>query len=112
MTEIAIDVLAERLRAKRAGRGVREVARDIGISPATYSRVENNNLPDLETFTKLCEWVGIDPNEVLGVKSASDTSAPRVLVHFKNENVMPKELAAAMGEMILKAQKAMIEEKF
>jgi transcriptional regulator with XRE-family HTH domain len=112
MAEIAIELLAERLRTKRAARGVRAVAREIGISAATYSRVENNNMPDLETFRKLCEWVAIDPNEILGVTSATEVSAPRALVHFKNDNVMSKDVATALGEMILKAQKAMIDETY
>ena len=112
MGEIAIHVLGERLREKRAAQGVRQVARTIGISAATYSRVENGKLPDLETFRKLCQWVGLDPNEVLGVSSAESAPAGRALVHFKNDQEMSPEMAAAMGEMILKAQKAMIEGTF
>ena len=108
MAEIAIDLLATRLRQKRAARGVREVAKEIGISPATYSRVENRNLPDLETFTKVCEWVGIDPSEILKVKPQTDAATP--LVHFKNDIVMSQDLASAMGEMILLAQQAMIDD--
>jgi transcriptional regulator with XRE-family HTH domain len=112
MTEIAIGVLAERLKSKRAGQGVRAVAKEIGISAATYSRVENGNVPDLETFRKLCVWVAIDPNDILGVPNALESSTPRALVHFKNDDAMPPELARAMGEMILKAQQAMREDVF
>ncbi len=110
MAEIAIELLAKKLRDKRNEKGVRQVAKEIGISPATYSRVENNNLPDLETFRKLCDWVGMDPNEILKVKAEGQDSAPQV--HFKNDIVMSAEVAAAMGEMILKAQKAMHDESF
>jgi transcriptional regulator with XRE-family HTH domain len=107
MAKIAIDVLAAKLKAKRAARGVREVAREIGVSPATYSRVENGNLPDLETFTKLCEWVELDPNDVLDVKTSTD----RVQVHLRNQKEMPRDVAIAMGELILKAHRAMVEEE-
>jgi transcriptional regulator with XRE-family HTH domain len=110
MAEIAIEILASKLKEKRGGQGVRAVAKEIGISPATYSRVENNNLPDLETFRKLCGWVGIDPNEILRVDAASGNSAP--LVHFKNAAEMSPNVAQALSELIQKAQKALHDEHF
>lgn len=110
MAEIAIEILAAKLKEKRAGQGVRTVAKEIGVSPATYSRVENNNLPDLETFKKLCAWVGMDPNEILRVDAAPANPAP--LVHFKNAGEMPRDVANALGELIQKAQKAMHDEHF
>lgn len=58
--------LSSRLAAKRDLRGVREVAAEIGISPATVSRVERGHSPDLETFAKICRWLDVDPGEVLG----------------------------------------------
>jgi transcriptional regulator with XRE-family HTH domain len=110
--EIAIGVLADRLKVKRAGRGVRAVAKEIGISPATYSRVENKNLPDLLTFRRLCEWVGLDPNDVLGVRNVSGSATPSAMVHFKNNKTSSPEIAAALSEMILKAKAAMAADDF
>ena len=43
----AIESLARRIQEKRAGMGVRETAKEVGISPATLSRVENKKVPDL-----------------------------------------------------------------
>ena len=34
--------------------GLREFAKQAGVSLATLSRIENGNLPDIETFFKLC----------------------------------------------------------
>src|SRR5205809_6297369 len=59
------------VRERRGERGIREVAADIGISPATLSRVERGKLPDLDTFSKLCRWLQVDPAEVLGVEHGS-----------------------------------------
>jgi transcriptional regulator with XRE-family HTH domain len=112
MPEIAIGVLAEQLKIKRAGRGVRAVAKEIGISPATYSRVENENLPDLLTFRRLCEWVGIDPNAVLGIKNLSDATSTNAMVHFKDNKTSSPQVAAALGELILKAKAAMADDDF
>lgn len=54
--------LAHCVRTKRAGRGLREVAQEIGaISPATLSRVENEKAPDLLVFLHLCNWLAMAP---------------------------------------------------
>lgn len=41
--------------------GVREFANQVGISPSTFSRIENGKVPDLETFFKFCNWMGLSP---------------------------------------------------
>lgn len=43
--------------------GVREFAKQIGISAATLSRIENGKTPDIETFFKLCFWIKRNSNE-------------------------------------------------
>lgn len=43
--------------------GVREFAKEIGISAATLSRIENGKVPDIETFFKLCFWMKRSSNE-------------------------------------------------
>lgn len=38
---------------------VRQAAHEIGISAATFSRIQNGALPDIETFGKACKWLKI-----------------------------------------------------
>lgn len=38
-----------------------EAAKEIGISKATLSRIEKSKMPDMETFCKVCKWVGGKP---------------------------------------------------
>lgn len=40
-----------------------EAAKQTGVSKATLSRIENLKLPDIETFGKLCKWLGTDMNK-------------------------------------------------
>lgn len=42
----------------RGARGVREAAREIGISHATLSRVERGFAPDARTLQRVCAWLG------------------------------------------------------
>lgn len=49
------------IRKKRIG--VREFAKEINISASTLNRVEHGNMPDLETFFRLCKWMKRSTNE-------------------------------------------------
>lgn len=74
-TALSIEKLGRLIAAKRGARGVRAAAMDVGVSPATLSRVENGHMPDLETFAKICRWLGRDPREFLGL-DAEQNSTP------------------------------------
>ena len=45
---LTIDDFGRLLAKKRGIRGVRAAALDAGVTPATYSRVENGHMPDLQ----------------------------------------------------------------
>ena len=40
-----------------------QASKEIGISKATLSRIENGKFPDIETFAKVCLWLGSNPNK-------------------------------------------------
>jgi transcriptional regulator with XRE-family HTH domain len=98
------------LSEKRGEKGVREFARELGISPATLSRIERGKLPDLETFEKLCSALKIDPAEMLEIeveKPKARGSTPRFAepaVHFRAEAHFTPEAAQDLAALILAAQ--------
>ena len=110
MESIRIELLAKEIEERRAGMGIRETAKLVGISPATLSRVENQKIPDLETFSKICKWLGKDPALFLGLPTSPKAAAPTALVHFKKGAAIKKDSAKALGEMILAVQQALLEE--
>ena len=101
--------LGKLVARKRGKVGIRTTAREIGLSPATLSRVENGQLPDLENFTKLCRWLEVDPAGVLGFDPDA-LDRPTVAVHFRSQQTMVPETAAALQDLILAAQKRLTEE--
>ena len=107
MSEISMETLVQQLKEKRGGQGIRRIAEQIGISPATLSRVERGNLPDLETFGKICSWLELDPAAVLNIKPAK----PVVRVHFKKDQTVSRDTARALSDLILAAQAQMREEE-
>lgn len=111
MNSININNLSKRIQERRAGKGIREAAAEIGISPATLSRVENEKIPDLETFSKICGWLGEDPAIFLGLQPSHSSSTPTARVHFKKGTAIKADSAKALGEMILAAQQALLEEE-
>jgi len=104
---LPIAELGRLIAAKRGGRGIRAAAADVGISQATLSRVENGHMPDLATFAKICKWLDRDPREFLGLEMV-ETAAPaqKAVVHFRKKKTVTVETAAALGELILAAQRA------
>lgn len=101
------------LRERRGGRGIREVADEIGISPATLTRVEGGRLPDLMTFRKMCSWLKINPAEILGISSTtsegqseeSSLEGQTAAVHLRADQTLPAEAAADLATLIMVAHR-------
>jgi transcriptional regulator with XRE-family HTH domain len=105
---LTIDDFGRLIAKKRGSRGVRAAALDAGVSPATFSRVENGHMPDLHTFASLCKWLDRDPREFLGMETNEAPERPRAVVHFKKKKTVKIETAKALGELILAAQRAIL----
>ncbi len=104
---VNIDQLGKLIVAKREHEmlGVRAAAKAIGTSPASLSRIENGQVPDLETFAAICQWLEIDPNEFLGMK-VSEKNEPPAMVHLRKDKTTRLETAQALGALILSVQDA------
>lgn len=109
MTTLSLESLGRLVAKRRASNGVRVTAKEIGISAATLSRVENGHLPDLENFRLICDWLDIDPGSILGVKgSAQSPQQPSARVHFRKDETIKLETAQSLANMILAAQRALV----
>jgi transcriptional regulator with XRE-family HTH domain len=61
-----IERLASLTRSKRSKRGLKEVAREAGISsPSAIFRVEEGKIPNMATFQALCVWLNISPTDLV-----------------------------------------------
>jgi len=101
--------LGKLLMERRGDEGIREFAKKLGISPATLSRIENGKLPDLETFSKICDRLDLDPTDLLQVGKRTSTGAAAApltaAVHFKADAQLTPRAAQDLAKLILAAQK-------
>ena len=75
-----METLAALVRSKRLNRGLRETSAEIvTVSPSTISRVENGQIPDIDKFLALCDWLEIPPASLIKNSSATDNTQKEIL---------------------------------
>ena len=84
---------------------MRQAAEEIGISAATLMRIENGRTPDIETFGKVCQWLGTNPGDFLGFEPTGGSSSGeppiQISAHFRVERAPRPETASALARMLL-----------
>ena len=119
---VNLEKLAALLRTKRGDRGLRAVASEIGnVSASTLSRVEQGNVPDLETFMLLCKWLGVSPEDFMSgdkptsgmkMKMEAKLEVPEAIeAHLRADRTLPPATIKALSEMIRVAYLAAREGK-
>ncbi len=105
----SLKTLGRLVGEKRGKVGIRATAREIGLSPATLSRVENGQMPDLANFTKICRWLEVDPARVLGFEPET-LGRPVAAVHFRGQAAVSLPTAGALQELIINAQQMLSDD--
>lgn len=103
-TLLNTDKLSSMVKSKRGNRGLRAVAQEIGeVSASTLSRIEQGNVPDVETFLKICKWLDVSSEEFTDEKSnnSSEISTQQIiLAHLRADRTLSKKTVQALAEMI------------
>ena len=99
--------LGEMIKSKRNSTGLRETAKEIGnISASTLSRIEQGNLPDVETFLKLCDWLEVSPDYFKFSEDSSEAQKEKVIIaHLRADKNLKPETANSLIRMIELAYK-------
>lgn len=105
MHSINIEALSAMLKSKRGIRGLREVSKEISeeiglVSVSTLSRVENGNIPDIDTYLKICKWLEV-PMDFFSTASDKEGSAKqKVVANLRADKTLPTEIAEALIKMV------------
>lgn len=96
------------LKTKRAGRGLRTVAEEIGgVSASTLSRIEQGNVPDLESFMRICQWLGVSADVFRPTSPRDSLEASEVIeAHLRADRTLHPDAVDALSQMIRFAYKA------
>lgn len=114
-----LESLGAAVRERRGAKRLRETAAEIGIGAATLLRVEGGRIPDVLTFGKICQWLGVDPATFLGADEGTRRKVIpgrdlqqhlQVSAHLKADQTPKPETVKALAEMIILAANAHNEE--
>lgn len=109
--------LAAMVRTKRGSRGLREIAAELGnVSPSTLSRIENEKMPDMETFLLLCDWLRVPPGEFLKDTDNNEVSSEldmseRVVIQLRADKSLDPAIANALASLVKAAYRDLKQEE-
>ena len=122
-SEIDLDHFSAVVKAKRGGKGLRLTADEIGgISAPTLSRIEQGNMPDLDTFVRICRWLDKSPNSfvlndagqsesIIGAQGSASDPPQKIEAYLRAEKTLPPETIQALSSMVKLAYRAAAEGK-
>lgn len=91
--------LSNMIKSKRGKTGLRETAGQIGISAPTLSRIEQGNLPDIETYVKICEWLNVSSDHFTTIKHDNNTKDV-VIASLRAEKTLSQETVESLVNFI------------
>jgi transcriptional regulator with XRE-family HTH domain len=96
------DLLAGMVKNKRGDKGLRTVAEEINVSSATLSRIEQGKIPDVETFIKICNWLGVSTDTFItgNSKKKAVSTKDQVLAHLRADRELDKPTVNMLITMI------------
>lgn len=111
-TYLDVKKLASLVRKKRGSRGLRATSKEIGnVSPSTLSRVESEKMPDMETFTALCDWLEVPPSELFKTTEDSELETPDMIsIQLRADKNLDPAIANALASLVKAAYKDLSEE--
>jgi len=84
--------------------GIRAAAAEIGISAATLSRIERGHVPDVNTLSKICAWLDVEPGRYLGapeqIKNHDDSALE---IAFKKGQTFSPQTSKSLASLIMAA---------
>lgn len=108
--EINVTALGEAIQRQREAQKltVRAAAEKMeGVSPSTLSRIERGNLPDLDTYMRICRWLDVDPAhfavQPVGKSEPERVSALNkedIIVHLRADRLLNQQTRDALITMI------------
>jgi transcriptional regulator with XRE-family HTH domain len=114
-TTVDVEALYAALDNKRKAQGTswREIARQLDVSPSTFSRMAQGRRPDVDTFATLLRWLGMPAESFMrGTAASAATEEPVTMVSSylrSARNVKPED-AEALEDIFRAAYNRLVRE--
>jgi transcriptional regulator with XRE-family HTH domain len=116
-TTVDVEALYAALDSKRKTHETswREVARELEISPSTFSRMAQGRRPDVDTFATLLRWLGMPAESFMRSTrgdSAATAAEPVAMIssYLRSARNIEPEDADALEEIFRAAYKRLVRE--
>lgn len=91
------------LKNQRGYKSLRTVAKEIdGVSSITLSRIERGGIPDVNTFIRICKWLGVPTDNFIVGSSKKRIVSTReiVIAHLRADRELSKETVTMLITMV------------
>jgi transcriptional regulator with XRE-family HTH domain len=114
-TTVDIEALYAALDNKRKTHGTswREIARQLDVSPSTFSRMAQGRRPDVDTFATLLRWLGMPAEPFMrGTTAPAATEEPVAMVssYLRSARNVKAEDAEALEDIFRAAYRRLVRE--
>lgn len=80
---------------------LRDAADEIGVSFNTLARIEKGYVPDVATFQRIADWVGVSPAEFFSPQRQRSESTPAVIAsHLSGDPALSDESAERIARIV------------
>ena len=88
-------------RRKVLGLGLREAAAEAGVSFNTLSRVERGHIPDMATFRRIVDWLGIDAGRFFAPAERRFDPTPDIVAHhLRHDPALSDQAAQQIADIV------------
>lgn len=91
---------AELVKSKRGDIGLRTLASEIGVSASTLSRVEQGNVPDLETYFRICRWLNVSSDFILYGEALEVSPKQTIINQLRAEEKISSDIKNSLISLI------------
>ena len=115
-TTVDVEALYAALDSKRKAQDTswRELARELEISPSTFSRMAQGRRPDVDTFATLLRWLGMPAESFMRStreeSGAAEEPVAMVSSYLRSARNIESEDAEALEEIFRAAYKRLVRE--
>jgi transcriptional regulator with XRE-family HTH domain len=87
-------------RRRELGLSLRDAAVGSGVPVATLSRVEQGRMPDLATFRRIVEWLGVPPEQFFAPSEKTESTTEAIAEHLMADPALSADAADRIAGLV------------